>query len=356
MTSPYSSRRQRLRRRFAKLAPAMLVTGELNVSYLTGFSGDSSWLLLTADRELLISDFRYRIQLEEECPGLETVIRGTRVPIHEAAGELIRQLALKSVAIESHLLTLETHRQIQAAAGCELVEASGLVEQLRTVKDAGEIAEIREAVALAARGFNYLQAVLGPEMTERELAYELEHAMRRFGAAGVAFPPIIAVGDRGALPHYRPGTIKIREADTLLVDWGAQTHRGYKSDLTRTLVTGKKSKKFEQIYAIVLEAQLRAIAQIRPGALCNEVDAAARDFITQSGYGKQFDHGLGHGIGLFIHEQPRLSPVSTQTLEPGMVVTVEPGIYVPGWGGIRIEDDVLVTRDGCEVLSAVVPK
>ena len=335
----------------------MLITNETNVTYLTGFMGDSTWLLLTPSHEVLISDFRYITQLEEECPGVETLIRTSKTKLHESAAQAVQKAKVKKLGVEGHSLTLENHRLLQEVlSGVSLEEVNWSIEQIRSVKDAYEIAETRHAVTLASRGFDFLKAILTSEITELELAHELEHCMRRLGASGVAFPPIIAVGDRGALPHYSPGSLKVGDADTLLVDWGAQTLSKYKSDLTRTLVTGKLTKKFEKIYNTVLEAQQLAITGIRPGVACEEIDALARDFIRKSGYGKYFDHGLGHGIGLNIHELPRFSQVSPTCLKPGMVVTVEPGIYVPGWGGVRIEDDVLVTSDGCEVLSADVPR
>jgi Xaa-Pro aminopeptidase len=211
-------------------------------------------------------------------------------------------------------------------------------------------------VRLAARGFDFLRASLTPEMTELNAAHELEHAMRRFGADGVSFPPIIAVDDRAALAHYHPGQRVIGGAKLLLVDWGAQTAARYKSDLTRMLIFGKPTKKLAKVYDTVLKANERAIRAIRPGMTCQAIDAVARGYIQKSGYGKRFGHGLGHGIGLDIHEMPRFAPNSDTVLEPGMVVTVEPGIYLPDWGGVRIEDDILVTQDGCEVLSAHVPK
>ncbi|MCA8992819.1 MAG: aminopeptidase P family protein [Planctomycetaceae bacterium] len=357
MSTDFKARRNKVRTALFDRCDALLVTNETNVTWLTGFSGDSTWLLLTETEEILISDFRYLIQLDEECPGVATCIRKSQVRIHEAAADLIRDRKIGRIGVESHALSFESFLQLNEALGdAEIVDTRWEIEEIRSVKDEGELQEIREAVHLAAKGFDYLKAILTPEITEVELAHELEHAMRRFGADGVAFPPIIAVGDRGALPHYRPGDLRIKDADTLLVDWGAQTRLRYKSDLTRTLVTGELTQRFEEIYNVVLAAQEAAIAAIRPGKSCAEVDAVARDYIAEQGFGEYFDHGLGHGFGLNIHEQPRFSKLSTQVLEAGMVVTVEPGIYVPGWGGIRIEDDVVVTSDGYEVLSAYVPK
>jgi Xaa-Pro aminopeptidase len=332
---------------------AILVIGEANVSYLTGFTGDSSYLLLGPDHELLISDFRYVTQLSEECPGLETSIRTSEIKLHEATIAVLAESGVKRLGVEGHLMSLELHGQLQEKLeGIEFVPQNSVIEnELRAIKDATEIAELREAVGLAARGLEFLKALLTPDLTEREAAFELEHAVRRFGGAGLSFPAIIAVGDRAALPHYRPSNLRIGENPLLLVDWGVNTTGNYKSDLTRTLFTGKPTRRHEKVYRTVLKAQQAAIAAIRPGAVCQDVDAVARKVIKKAGYGKNFGHGLGHGIGLHIHEQPRFAPKVTTELVPGMVVTVEPGIYLPGWGGVRIEDDVLVTREGCEVLS-----
>jgi Xaa-Pro aminopeptidase len=358
MSDRYSGRRQKLLKLLQEEElEAVLVTGESNVSWLTAFSGDSTWLVLTRDRCILVSDSRFEEQIAEQCPGLEAVIRVIPQSIVEAAGNLINRLKPQSMGFEGHLLPFET---VEALAGklktTTLVGFSGKVELLRAVKDAQEIEEIRKAVQLAARGLDFLKATLTPEMTELNAAHELEHAMRRFGAVGVSFPPIVAVDDRAALAHYQPGEKRIGGANLLLVDWGAQTTGRYRSDLTRVLLWGKPTKKLLKVYHTVLNANERAIQAIRAGVTCSQVDAQARGLIHEAGFGKRFGHGLGHGIGLDVHEMPRLAPNSETVLEAGMVVTVEPGIYLPQWGGIRIEDDVLVTRDGCEVLSAGVPK
>ncbi|HWA98347.1 MAG TPA: M24 family metallopeptidase, partial [Pirellulales bacterium] len=215
-----------------------------------------------------------------------------------------------------------------------------------------EVDEIRAAARMAERGFAVIRAALRGESTEKQVADDLEHQMRLFGAKGASFPPIIAVGKRAALPHARPTDEKIGSADFVLIDWGA-TARQYKSDLTRVVVTGKISPKLESVYRVVLEAQERAIAAVRPGITGREVDQVARQVIADAGFGKHFGHGLGHGLGLDIHEAPRLSSANDRPLRPGMVVTVEPGIYLPDWGGVRIEDDVLVTKSGYEVLTDV---
>ncbi len=197
-----------------------------------------------------------------------------------------------------------------------------------------------------------VRASLTGSQTEREVAANIEHEIRRFGGRGCSFEPIVAVGARAALPHAPPTERQMREADFVLIDWGAREGL-YVSDLTRVFVTGRISPKLERVYEVVLKAQLRAIETLRPGVRMADVDRAARSVIEQAGFGERFGHGLGHGIGLAVHEAPRLVDQNQQELKPGMVITVEPGIYLPGWGGVRIEDDVLITRDGHEVLSSL---
>jgi Xaa-Pro aminopeptidase len=333
---------------------ALLVSNETNVSYLTGFSGDSSFLLIGKGFCTLISDGRYTTQIAQECPDLDVYIRPQIETIVVAAAKVVKKAKLVKLGVEADHLTLSQFEKLnEGVKGLEPVPLSGMVEELRQIKDAEEIAEIRLAVRQAEKGFEALRAQIRGEMTELEAAHLLEQAMRQFGASGAGFPPIVAVGERAALPHARPTSVQISAADFVLVDWGAATSRGYRSDLTRILVTGKISPKLEKVYRVVLKAQQAAIKTIRAGARCCDVDAVARRVIEGAGFGKHFSHGLGHGIGLNIHETPRLSAISQSELKPGMVVTVEPGIYLEGWGGVRIEDDCLVTRQGVEVLTNV---
>jgi Xaa-Pro aminopeptidase len=350
----YAQRREKLLPILqAAEADCFLVTGEINVKYLTGFTGDSSYLVFGPGIELIITDSRYTTQLGEECPGVELYIRKVTEKLSEAAVKVLKKTKAANLGYESHLLVAESLEYFRRELPkVEFRPISGKIEsELRAIKDAQEIAETRQAVQLAERSFDVLRASLTPETTELEAYWGLERSVRLFGGDGMSFHPIVAVGDRAALPHYRPQRFAVHEAGMLLVDWGAQTFAGYKSDLTRTLFTQPPSAKFEKVYQTVLKAQERAIKAIRPGQKCNVVDAKARDFIAEAGFGKWFGHGLGHGIGLEIHEQPRFSPTSETVLRPGMIVTVEPGIYLPSQGGVRIEDDVLVTADGCEVLS-----
>ena len=271
----------------------------------------------------------------------------------ESVAEVIRKAKVRRLGIEGDSMTVSLRDRIaDKLPKLEIVATSGLVERLRQIKDKEEVAQIRRAVRLAEKAFVVIRAALRPEMTEKQVADELEYQLRRFGASRSGFPTIVAVGPRAALPHASPGGREIGSSDFVLIDWGADGGL-YKSDLTRVLVTGRISPKLERIYRVVFSAQQKAIAAIRPGVVACDVDRAAREVISKAGFDRHFGHGLGHGFGLEVHEAPRLAANSRVELEPGMVVTVEPGIYLPGWGGVRIEDDVLVTRSGHEVLSSV---
>jgi len=354
-TDRHVARRSKLAQLIRKSGvSAMLITNPRNVTYLTGFTGEDSYLLLSPRHTQIFSDSRFETQLKDECPEIPFEIRTARTLMPDFLASHLAKLEIASLGIEGSSMTVSVRDLlVEKLKPIDLVPQPALVEELRAVKDAEEIAQIRLAVRQAERGFDLMRSLLVTSQTEREAAHELEHGMRRFGTLRAAFEPIIAVGDRSALPHYRAGLRRFDESGFTLVDWGAVSGGGYHSDLTRLLVTSKLPPKLHQIYGVVLKAQLAGIAAIRPGARCQDVDAAARKVIEQAGYAKYFGHGLGHGIGLDIHELPRLSPISTDELRPGMIVTVEPGIYLPGVGGVRIEDDILVTRDGCEVLSSV---
>jgi Xaa-Pro aminopeptidase len=332
----------------------LLVSAGSNVGYLTGFTGDDSVLLIASDHAVVISDGRYTLQLEQECPDLEAEIRPIGTPMPVAIGELARKLGIRRLGIESNATTVADFETLKGVAGgIELLPTRGLVEGLRMTKDAGEIAAIREAVRMAEAAFLEFRSWLRPGVTEKEAADRMESALRACGASAASFPPIVAAGPSSALPHARPSQGQRIEDDSfVLIDWGA-TGRTYKSDLTRVLTTGKVTPEFERAYEAVLEAQRRAIAAIRPGVEARVVDAAARSVLEVAGFGPHFNHSVGHGIGRDLHEAPFLRGVIETPLSPGMVVTVEPGVYFPEWGGIRIEDDVLVTETGCEVLSSL---
>jgi Xaa-Pro aminopeptidase len=348
------SRRNKLRRAIKKAAiDALLVTNFTNVTYLTGFSGDDSYLLLGEDNDIILSDGRYTTQLEEECEGVEAYIRRGGEGMLKAIEKIVGSAKVNRLGVEGRSMTVSLYNRLaKELPKVAIAPTAGLVEQLREIKDKREIAAIRRAIGYTERGFAVLRATLRPDKTERQVANELEYQMRLFGAKGIAFPSIVAVGPRAALPHATPGDSRIGESNHLLVDWGANEGQ-YNGDLTRVLVTGKISPKLERVYKVVLDAQQKAIEAVRPGAIAQDIDRIARDIIADAGFGRYFGHGLGHGLGLDVHENPRLGVSSETVLKPGMVVTVEPGIYLPGWGGVRIEDDVLVTRSGHEVLSSV---
>jgi Xaa-Pro aminopeptidase len=350
----FVSRRKKLRELLAKAeVDALLVTNFKNVTYLTGFTGDDSYLLATRNGEKLITDPRYSTQLEDECPGLALEVRPPGVTMLEGVAKVIDDAKVERLGLEGNSATIGFQQQLaRKVPKATLVVTENLVERLRIVKDKDEIDATRMACQQAKRAFDVVRASLTPNMTELDVAAELEYQARRFGAKALSFPAIVAVGPRAALPHATPTSRKLGESDFTLVDWGANSGL-YMSDLTRIIVTGRISPKLRKIYQVVLRAQLAAIDAIRPGRTGEQIDSVARKIITRAGFGKAFGHGLGHGTGLEIHEAPRLAVGQKTKLRPGMIVTVEPGIYVPGWGGVRIEDDVLVTRTGHEVLTDV---
>jgi Xaa-Pro aminopeptidase len=358
----FSQRRERLRRQLGEEGlDAFAVSSAVNVTYLTGFSGDSSVLVLTADRAVLVSDPRYTGQIADECPGLETFIRPPTQKLPEAVVATLTKLGCRGAGFESGAVSVAEFDALRGLApGLDWKPGADRVERLRMVKDPPEVGQIREAIAIGERAFTVLRSLLRPEDREKDLADALEHYVRLAGGLGTCFPSIVAVGERAALPHANPTDRSVDSAGLLLVDWGVTGPRLYKSDLTRVLDTRRKptfstgeGPRLEDVYGVVLRAQQAAIQAVRPGVPAQAVDAAARAVIAEAGYGDHFGHGLGHGIGLQVHEAPAVRPNSETVLQPGMVFTVEPGVYLPGWGGVRIEDDVLVTPDGCEVLSHV---
>lgn len=352
--SRFEQRRERLRSLVAKSeVDGLLVTDFTNVTYLTGFTGDDSFLLVTRENAIMLTDPRYTQQLGDECPGLPLEVRYPGTEMMTLVSNVVTAAKLSKLGIEGHSMTVDFCSKItKVLEKTQILSTSGLVHELRAVKDDDEIAQIREAIGFAERAFAIVRKWLRPEHSEREVAYELENQIRRLGGTKCSFTPIVGVGPRGALPHAGLSDKRIADDSFVLIDWGARG-RLYISDLTRILVTAKIPPKLETVYGVVLRANLAGIAAIKPGAVFEDVDAAARKVIEDAGFGPQFGHSLGHGIGLQVHEAPRLATKQKGTLQPGMVVTIEPGIYIPGWGGVRIEDDVLVTKSGHEVLSSV---
>ena len=357
----FSARRNKIQQTIKKQKlDALLVTNPINVRYLTGFTGGAAYLLVQPGGETILSDPRFTIQIEEECPGLEAVIRPRSESTSKTLSKLLGKTTAGKLGIESETMTIAQHERLfQHLSHWESVPTKSIVEDLRQIKDRDEIAQIRCAIGIAAVAFGVVHESILSNMckivSEIDASNVLDYAMRLQGAEDRSFPTIIGAGARAALPHANPSGQKIAGQSHLLFDWGCVVN-GYMSDLTRVLIFNPNNKKLRTVYETVLEAQTAAIAAIKPGKTCEEIDAVARNIIKDAGFGKHFGHGLGHSIGLQIHENPRFAPGDKTVLKPGMVLTVEPGIYLKDWGGVRIEDDILVTKSGCEVLSRVAPK
>ena len=333
---------------------AFAVTNRKNLHYLTGFTGSAGACLISARSAVFITDFRYRSQAAKQV--LPDFRRAEHTaPIQGIASELKKTRA-KTLAFEEAHVTHAVFRQIRKLVkGVRLKPVSGLVEGLRLCKDPGEVRKLKKGARVNGQALGETAASIRPGRAEADVALDLETAMRRRGASGASFDTIVASGPRSALPHGIASSRKLKAGDLITIDFGAVVS-GYHADTTRVFSLGKPSPKGEKIYNIVLEAQMTALEAVRPGARCGDVDKAARDVIAAYGYGEAFGHGTGHGVGLDIHEAPRLGPGVKEELKPGMVVTVEPGIYLPRWGGVRIEDMVLVTERGKEVLTRSIPK
>jgi Xaa-Pro aminopeptidase len=329
---------------------AMLVASSFNRRYLSGFTGTSGALLFTPRGQYLLTDFRYMTQAPAQATDYTVVEHAP--DMMETVGTLLAEAGVKKLGFEErHVSYADWSAWSKALAPVELVPVEGLAEKLRVKKDAGEIAVIEEAAKLADAAYAHILHFVRPGVTELDLAAELESFMRKNGATGPAFDTIVASGERSAMPHGVASGRKLQPGEFVTFDFGAY-FQGYCSDLTRTIVVGEPTDRHREIYAIVLEAQEHALANLKPGMTGREADALTRDVIARYGYGEFFGHGTGHGIGLEIHEAPRLSQRSDTVLVPGMVVTVEPGIYIPGFGGVRIEDDVVVTDTGIRVLTS----
>lgn len=334
---------------------ALLVTSLVHVRYLTGFSGSAGRLAVRADRCLLVTDGRYRTQVTEqlEAAGLrdqvEVAVAGVAGQ-HQALAAALGGEGTRVGLEADHVSWSAARRYAELFPGVELVPTTGLVEGLRLVKDAGELARLQAAAQVADQALAEVLGLLAPGHAEREVADALDHAMRRLGAEDRAFETIVASGPNAAKPHARPGRRLLQAGDTVVVDFGA-TVDGYRSDMTRTFLLGGAEPELEAAVALVTEAQALGVAAVGPGRVAGDVDAACRDHIAAAGLGERFEHATGHGVGLEVHEAPAVASGSTAILAPGVVVTVEPGVYLPGRGGVRVEDTVVVTPDGCEPLT-----
>lgn len=331
-------------------ATNLIVTSLPNVRYLTGFTGSSAVLLLSLTDAVIISDGRYVEQLAIQCPGLDAIIRPLGQTMRDVVVETMRSRFRGAFLFEMDTIGHALATFLIEKLDQPLVPSHQLVESVRAIKDETEIETIRQSIAINQEVFEEVCQWVEPDTTERDVAAEIEYRARRKGADGCSFEPIVAVGANAALAHYRPGNRKLNESPFTLIDWGVN-FQGYASDLTRIFVGGTVPDRYREIYDITLTAQKAAIEAVKPGVAAKDVDAVARGVIEAAGFGDQFSHSLGHGIGLEIHESPALSTTSEVVLQPGMVITIEPGIYLAGFGGVRIEDDVLVTETGAEVLS-----
>ncbi|MGG3883765.1 M24 family metallopeptidase [Brevibacillus panacihumi] len=345
-----SKRLDKLREELARLqADAFITEKAENRFYLSGFTGSTAWVIVTAKDAFLVTDFRYVEQAQEQAQGF-TVIDNERKAI-DAIARVLKENGVKRLAFEGSSVSFQTYSDWNKAfEPVELVATSGLIEKIRMYKDESEMVIIREAVRIAEAAFEHIQGYIRPGVRESDVALELEYIMRKQGATGSAFDMIVASGPRGALPHGRASEKVIQAGEMVTLDFGA-AYQGYNSDITRTLAVGEPDPKMKEIYEIVLQAQLAGLAALRPGVSGKEADAATRDIIAAAGYGAAYGHSAGHGLGLEVHELPTLSTVSAFVLEPGMLVTMEPGIYISGLGGVRIEDDVWITENGHENLN-----
>ncbi len=337
---------------------ALLVSGPENRRYLSGFTADDpDWgmLLISPEAALLLTDFRYQAWALQEVPDFEVVIY--KADLGESLGELLKGLKVRRLGFEAAQVTFRQHQRLtQAVAGAGLEVAwkplEGLVEGLRQLKTGAELAIMRRALTLTETVMRQVAGALAPGQTERQVAWEIEKRLREGGAEGLAFPPIVAAGPNSARPHHHPGDYPLKNGEPIIIDMGARVD-GYCADMTRTFMIGPADEHFRKIYSLVRQAQARAEAGLKAGMDSLAGDALAREVIAAAGYGEAFGHSLGHGVGLAVHETPNLSPSEARrgVLPAGCVLTVEPGIYLTGWGGVRLEDMVLLHPEGAEVLN-----
>ncbi|PYU06889.1 MAG: hypothetical protein DMG33_06530 [Acidobacteria bacterium] len=330
----------------------LIITQPANLYYLTGFTGEAGALVAMRAEAALIIDGRFTVQAREEARGVSIRLQKSTLP--EAVGRFLRAARVKRVGYDPAALSVAQFRELRRAAGGGRVwrELSGLVEGLRAQKDPSEIAQIRNAARLASNVLIDILKLLKPGVREFEIAAEIEYQMRRRGASGPAFQTIVAFGERSALPHARPTGRKLGKKELVVLDLGAILGH-YCSDITRTVFVGRAPERIRHWYRAVREAQAAAVAAARAGVECGEVDGAARRVLAGYRLDRYFVHSTGHGLGLEVHEEPRVAQGQKQRLKPGSTITIEPGVYVPGTGGIRIEDDVAVLPEGSEVLTRV---
>lgn len=335
----------------ARNIEAFLLTNSPNIFYLSGFSGSSAYLCITKKTAHLYTDFRYLQQAAEEAPSFEIIKVGNSENFDEMLAFLLKS-GIKNIAVEEANLTLSSYNRLQTAAqGIELIPQSNFVEEIRAIKEEAEVEKIAAAAGIADQALQQLLPLIKPGIREDDIALELEYRLRKAGSQKNPFDIIVASGSRSALPHGLATPKIIEEGELITIDFGAVSE-GYCSDMTRTFLIGEPSKKQREIYNLVLEAQKLALDNLQVGKSCSKIDELARGYFQKYGYASCFGHGLGHGVGLEVHELPTLSPKGNMILEEGMVFTVEPGLYIRGWGGVRIEDLVVLRNSGSEILTS----
>lgn len=345
-----TNRVEKLRERLAdESLEGMLVTNLTNVRYLSGFTGSAGTCLVLPEMAYFISDGRYKTQSSRQVEGMEILID---IDPHL---RIIRKAKL--IPDGTHIAFEAEHASVSYAEkikdyfpDCSWEPTTGIIEQIAMVKDKGEIRATRTAVEITDQTFEQIIPEIRPGVTERQIAGKISYTYKIFGADGDAFDCIVAGGPNSALPHAKPGDRPLQEGDFVILDFGA-FYQGYHADMTRTVVVGEATDRHGEIYNVVREAQRRGCEAAKDGAACKEVDSACRDIISESGYGDYFNHGTGHGLGLEIHTNPRFSQLSKDHIYENYLMTIEPGIYIPDWGGVRIEDDILITSNGCEILN-----
>jgi Xaa-Pro aminopeptidase len=330
--------------------PAMLVSDPTNVGWLTGFSGSYGRVIVTPRDAVFITDSRYKLAAKEQVHGMPVETFASPVDGDEFIRDKAGQIGVTALGFEAATTTYsQWERLAQKLDGIALTPVDDLLGGLRMVKAPDEIEKVRHACGIADATFSHIMGRIQPGITEYDLSLEIEFYIRRQGAQ-LAFPPIVVSGERSARPHGVPSEKRLDVGDFVTMDFGAR-YEGYNSDITRTVVVGEASDRHRRVYGAVLEAQLAALEALRPGKLCRDVDKVARDVLAGHGLAEYFGHGLGHGLGSIVHDSGRLSPTSDQTVEPGQIWTIEPGVYIPGFGGVRIEDDVVVTATGIDILT-----
>jgi Xaa-Pro aminopeptidase len=328
----------------------MVISSLPHIRYLTGFTGSNACCVITGRSAIFVTDIRYKDQCRAEVKGFRKIV--TRVGLYEGAASGRPFDGCSRVGFESAHVTYALYRVLRTTfPGVLFVPTTGVVDELRRVKDAVEVAAIQKATEISDRVFLEVVEMISPNVTELDIAAEISFRQRRYGAERDGFDILVAGGERAAFPHARASARKFHRHELVILDFGCVV-QGYTSDLTRTVHMGRPSRRAKDLHRVVLEAQEEAIAAVRAGMRASDLDAIARKRIQKAGWGRWFSHALGHGLGMQIHEAPRVSSLSTEHLLAGDVITIEPGVYIPGYGGVRIEDDVLVLHDGCRVFTA----